>query len=389
MIITGNHDYASMNQFRAILKRRALTSGMPVDGESSTMSKFAYYIDFLIRYLDPPIDELIRDDLNEVRDYRNLGIKALMLNCSGAAVPRRTNKMGVNAQKVLRLLNRKVWNGGETSPEGARKDFRMCLAHYSPQYDLSYFLDDYDALPGWEWESDKEKDGPVNKLFRQLCGSLEMAFQQCCADPKGGIAMGLDPNGLNLRKRKVHEEFQDALRGLNESMKLLERGEELAGSEQESKLEFYKHLRKLVSKKTTGQMTEEECREAREIVREMRENELFRQIERYNEWLDAWINRGSLSNFEQVVQFFFEVKECLAMSTFDKNAFADILEEVGRLGLYLAGHIHAYAKKEPAKDGDYWMLVADKLFYDDSDKPRGHIIELPIEDGKIPYRCLS
>lgn len=384
MIITGNHDYAAMNQFKAILKRRALTSGMPVDGESGTMSKFAYFIDFLIRYLDPPIDELIRDDLNEVRDYRNLGIKVLMLNCSGAAVPRRTNKMGVNAQKVLRLLDRKAWNGGEPGAERARGDFRMCLAHYSPQYGLSYFLDDYDALPGWEWES--ETGGPVNKLFYQFCASIEAAFKQCCVNPDAGIEMGLLSD--DERTCKEHKAFQEAFSGLTEAMKILERGEELSGSEQESKLEFYRHLRKLVSKKTTGKMTEE-CREIRKIIRKMRENELFRQIERYNEWLNAWINRGSLSNFEQVVQLFFEVKECLSMSAFDKQAFADILEEVGHLNLYLAGHIHAYKKEVPGESNDYMTLVADKLFYDDSDNPRGHIIELPGKDGNIPYWCLS
>lgn len=383
MIITGNHDYAAMNQFRAVLKRRALASGMPVDGESGTMSKFAYYIDFLIRYLDPPIDELIRDDLNEIRDYRNLGIKVLMLNCSGAAVPRRTNKMGVNTQKVLRLLNRKVWKGGGSGPERARKNFRMCLAHYSPQYELSYFLDDYDTLPGWEWESNKEKAGLVNKLFYQLCESLEAAFTECCEKPEEEVKK------RNHETHEAHKKFQEAFLGLNAAMELLESGEELAGSEEESKLEFYRHLRKRISKKTTGKMTGEECREARELVCEMRENELFRQIERYNAWLGVWLGSGSLSNFEQVSQLFFEVKECLAMSAFDKQAFADILEEVGGLDLYLAGHIHAYAKEEPPESGGCKTLVADKLFYDDSDKPRGYIIELPCKDGQIDYRCLS
>lgn len=382
MIITGNHDYAAMNQFKAILKRRALTSGMPVEGESGTMSKFAYYIDFLIRYLDPPIDELIRDDLNEVRDYRNLGIKTLMLNCSGVAVPRRTNKMGVNAQKVLRLLERKAWSGEGSGSEKGRRRFRICLAHYSPQYDLSYFLDDYDALPGWEWESGK--DCPVNTLFYQFCESIGEAFKQCCADPEEGITMGRDSNKDN-RMHEKHKTFRKAFSGLEAAMKILERGDELSGSEQESKLKFYKHLRKLISKKTTGKMTEEECREIRTVIREMRENELFQQLKRYNEWLDAWIDRGELSNFEQVAQLFFAVKECLAMSTFDKESFNQILGKARGLNLYLAGHIHAYAKE----DDSYLTLVADKLFYDDSVNPRGHIIELADKDASITYRCLS
>ena len=197
------------------------------------------------------------------------------------------------------------------------------------------------------------------------------------------------PDGLNDRNGEEHKNFRDTFLGLKAAMELLERGEELSGSENERKLEFYKHLRKLVSKKTTGKMTDEELREVRKIVCEMRQNELFRQIERYNTWLDAWISSGSLTDFEHVSQLFFEVKECMAMSAFDKQAFADIMEEVGSLNLYLAGHIHAYNKKTPVKDDDYWTLVADKLFYDDSDKPRGHIIELPCKDGRLDYRCLS
>lgn len=374
MIVTGNHDYAAMNQFKAVIKRRVLTSGMPVDSESGTMSKFAYFIDFLIRYLDPPIDELIRDDLNEIRNYRNLGIKVLMLNCSGTAVPRRTNKMGVNLEKVQRLLKRKVWDnqspGNSALPDATSptREFRMCLAHYSPEYNLSYFLDDYDALPGWEW--DPKKDGPIKLLVTKFQESLQDAFAQSYMDSMENI----QKKDVKALQTEAHKAFQESFSGLTAAMHALENNVQQPGSSgKKEEPVFYEHLRKIVCKQPTGEIASEERPKLAELIRNMRQHELFQQIERYNEWLDAWLREKRLPNSELLSQLFVEVKECLAMSAFDKDVFDKILKSAKNLNLYLAGHIHAYAEE---KSGDCRILVADKLFYDQSDNVRGFMIQV-------------
>lgn len=377
ILTTGNHDYAAMNQFKAIVKRRALASGLPVESESGTMSKFAYYIDFLIRYLDPPIDELIANDLNEIRHYRKLNIKVLVLNCSGNAVPRRTNKMGVNQEKVMTLLKQRNWN---QDPEQSGV-FRLCLAHYAPGYELSYFLDDYDVLPGWEWRLEKQKVCPINALVTSFCKCVEHEIRARYVKPlsagSGGEKgterpekEGESPDQEGEKKKdpaaeeaaRVRKEFLDQFKALGRALDALESG----GNPTDS-----------ASDKICDRLKEGASKDqGAEIAAKMRKNELYRQIKNFCDWLeepDGCLNR------EPISQLLYEVQECVTMSQQDKLCFEHLLEKVKR-NLYLAGHIHAYAD---TTDG---ILVADRFFYEKDDNIQGYVINLRKETKDNPRR---
>src|SRR5699024_2866524 len=64
--------------------------------------------------------------------------------------PRRTNKMGVNRKKVEEILEREHW--GQEKDENGKKIFHLVVAHYSPDYELSYFIDNYQPIVGWKWD---------------------------------------------------------------------------------------------------------------------------------------------------------------------------------------------------------------------------------------------
>lgn len=363
MITTGNHDYAAMNQFQAILKRRVLTSGMPVEIESGTMSKFAYYIDFLIRYLDPPIDELIRNDLNEIRYYRLLNMKVLLLNCSGNAAPRRTNKIGVNREKVKALIERGLW------AEDNMTDFRVCLAHYAYTYELSYFIDDYDTLPGWEWDPDTQKTCVINNLVAAFCESVLKEFRSryvLRADHGIGIPDCTEPKG-----KDISEFFRDEFRAMEEALDVMQAGKSASGPEVDK---YCKRLMPKVCGKSDAEKKKAALAAAKRVVEKMRQNELYRQIRSYYNWLC----KSGCPNQEQISQLFYDVEESLTMSRFDKDCFKKIIDSAKRKDLYLAGHIHAYAENKTEH-----ILVANKLFSDESDDICGYIVKMK-EDTTQP-----
>lgn len=93
---------------------------------------------------------MLEDDLNYVRYYKKMKMKVLALNCSSLAAPRRTNKMGVNRKKVEEILEREHW--GQKKDENGNKIFHLVVAHYSPDYELSYFIDNYQPIVGWKWD---------------------------------------------------------------------------------------------------------------------------------------------------------------------------------------------------------------------------------------------
>lgn len=366
MLTTGNHDYAAMNQFKAIVKRRVLTSGLPVETESGTMSKFAYYIDFLIRYLDPPVNDLIANDLNEIRYYRKLNIKVLILNCSGTAVPRRTNKMGVNSEIVKNLIERRGWVDGKDPAN----TFRLCLAHYSPSYELSYFLDDYDVLPGWNWSPIDSDTCDINQLVKLFCCSVEHLIHTRYSVPAGDDA-GKEPR-INPDD-DPHRKFLDKFCSLEQALDALQNEKKPADGTAD---QFYSRLKDLADKRTSdGASDSDKLAAARQVVSDMHKNELYQRIKSYYDWLNQ--DRRCL-NQEQISQLLYEIQENLSMSRYDMGCFKRLMEEVKGRDLTLAGHIHAYAEDSPNH-----ILVADKLFYDGSDDIQGYIITLK-EEGADP-----
>ena len=377
IVTTGNHDYASMNQYQAALRGRALTSAMPADGESGTMSKFAYFIEFLIHYLDAPVDQLLYNDLNEVRFYQKLNLKVLILNCSGSATPRRTNKMGINEKRVKELLERDVWKSGEEriyNEEGKtyrREPFRLVIGHYSPQYELSYFLDNYDVLPGWVWEL--EEGGadfrPLNRLVKlfQVAAQDELSY-------RFGKKKDKDTDEDKSALQDSRNNFKDAFERLNTAMNALMDGKDVS-----PKLEadaFFKRLKEYAHDMASEYL----YKEKKDIVDEMKANELYQQIEKYYNWLML----GSEIWSEDISKLLHEVGESTCMGEQDKELFKNFIDgEIKDKDLYLAGHIHAYAK-----NGD--ILVADKLFDKRRTEIHGYIIQNLVKgsgDGEAAYRC--
>lgn len=368
MITTGNHDYAAMNQFKAIVKRRVLTSGLPVETESGTMSKFAYYIDFLIRYLNPPVNDLIANDLNEIRYYRELNLKVLILNCSGTAVPRRTNKMGVNSEIVRNLIARRGWDN-DRDPKDV---FRLCLAHYSPAYKLSYFLDDYDVLPGWDWSPADPPTCDINQLVKLFCDSIEHLIHTRYSVPAGS-GSGKEPD-VNTDD-EPHRNFLAKFYTLEQALDALQNEKRPATGAADP---FYDRLKSLADGRTcAGASDSDKLAAARRVVSDMRRNELYQRIKSYYEWLNQ--ERRCL-NQEQISQLVYEIQENLSMSRYDMKCFSRLMEKIGKRDLTLSGHIHAYAD-----DPSEHILVADKLFYDEDKAIRGYIITLEGGDSDPRY----
>lgn len=375
IVTTGNHDYASMNQYQAALRGRALTSAMPTDGESGTMSKFAYFIEFLIHYLDAPVDQLLYNDLNEVRFYQKLNLKVLALNCSGSATPRRTNKMGINDKKVKELLERDVWKSSEEKiyhEKGKvykREPFRLVIGHYSPQYELSYFLDNYDVLPGWVWEPEESgmDSRPLNHLVKlfQIAAQDELSYRfekEKNKDSKYKSAV------QNSRKN-----FMDEFGWLNEAINALMNEKDTAPSPEADA--FFNRLNEFADNMVSKSL----YKEKKDIVGKMKENELYQLIEKYYNWLML----GSEIWNEDISKLLHEVGESIRMGEQDKELFKNFIdEEIKDKDLYLAGHIHAYAK-----NGD--ILVADKLFDKSRTEIHGYIIQNLVkgsEDDMAAYR---
>ena len=352
VITTGNHDYASMNQYNAQLDMRTLVSGTPVKEETGTMSKFSYFIHFLIRYLDPPISELLSHDLNEVRDYRFLNLKLLCLNCSSLATPYRTNKMGVNKEVVLGLTKRAMWT------ESQKKIFptpvnphRICVAHYSPKYNLSYFRDSYHTLPGFEWSQYPDKDScfSVNRLekrFREILLKEHIARTDLSRT---------DEWKVDFQKEK--EEFLRLYHSMVKAIQALKDGNACPDQDAQP---FYEHLKSKLS-------TEHDLFSEKKYP-------LLRYLRQFCEWLES---KEKNEQDENIAQFLKEASEHIRMGETDSECYNTLIKEIHEkhhLAVILAGHIHAY--DESLKEEDLPILVSDKLYNPaNCNELNGYVIE--------------
>lgn len=390
IVTSGNHDYASMNQYQAMQKGRVLTSALPAGGESGTMSKFAYYIEFLIHYLDVPVDQLLYNDLNEIRYYRKLNLKILLLNCSGKATPRRTNKMGINFEKVRELLERDVWKSEdvklyeENKKIVGRKPFRLVVGHYSPEYELSYFLDMYDALPGWVWEPGKSEleSRPINYLVnifqKAVQKELEYRFAEKDTDKEDVTKRAEE---CAKKRGEIREKFKVEFDNFNKAMDVLENPDSVSPSEAVD--HYYERLKYVSAGMSKGNKDEKEA--AKAVVRQVKENELYQQLGKYYNWLKTICDTKTKPKdeewSEEISQLIYEVGESIRMGEQDKKIFKNFIDKVEEKDLYLAGHIHAYAVDEN-------ILVADKLFDNSRLEMHGYIIQNMVkgDDGRSEYQ---
>ena len=136
LITTGNHDYASMNELQVNLEGRKTRYLGPSGEKGGTMVKFAYFIEFLQRFLDLPMNQLISNDLNEVRYYEKLNLKLFLLNSTSKANPYQTNKVGIN-KEILTKLKKEIKTVGSNT-------VHLCLTHHAGNYDINYLSDVYE-----------------------------------------------------------------------------------------------------------------------------------------------------------------------------------------------------------------------------------------------------
>lgn len=154
LITTGNHDYACMNEMQIIVEGRKTRYLGPSGEKGGTMVKFAYFIEFLQRFLDLPMNKMITNDLNEVRYYKQLNLKLFLLNSTSKANPYQTNKVGINKEILMRLQKEtKAENGGT---------LHLCLTHHAGDYELDYLADVY------EFHKYKELETALIEPFKLL-----------------------------------------------------------------------------------------------------------------------------------------------------------------------------------------------------------------------------
>lgn len=136
IIIPGNHDYAAMNELTATHTLRATKGGTPVMKDGSPMSRFSYFIQCLQNLLDVDVSQSVRDNLNEVRTYPQLGVRIIALNSVAQVGPLRNNKMQLDSDFIEKLCQGKHRSG---QPDVVN----IVLSHHTMCYKPNYIADQY------------------------------------------------------------------------------------------------------------------------------------------------------------------------------------------------------------------------------------------------------
>lgn len=159
IIIPGNHDYASMNEIEVIPRHgnRQTGIGRPSQREGGPFAKFAYYMYFLNGLLGTDIGALIENGMNDLRTYRQLGLRILALNSVSAAGPLRNNKVLIDQNFVQR----------QASIPDSHNFPTICLSHHAPNYNIDYIMDRYNPR---ELKTDAKRSlddftTAVNKIY--------------------------------------------------------------------------------------------------------------------------------------------------------------------------------------------------------------------------------
>jgi hypothetical protein len=160
VIVTGNHDYVSMNELQTHTGGRMTTVGEPASGEGGTMAKFAYFTDFLRQTLAVDMGERIENDMNFYRRYRSLGTKGinvLALNSSSLANPLQNNKVGLG-----RVANARFKKNTNDSDE-----YTLICIHHTPMFVADYNRDHYYDREMIRKTEDKEIALAKDELYRR------------------------------------------------------------------------------------------------------------------------------------------------------------------------------------------------------------------------------
>lgn len=131
LISVGNHDYASMNELEATNSKRVTVAGKP-GALGDVMIKHSYFVQFIHRLLGTDIDEIISHDLNQVVNYRRLGLSVININSNSSVNPLRTNKVRVNGDAIEKMLRNVTL-----------EDNIIYMIHHTPIYKIDYVDDVY------------------------------------------------------------------------------------------------------------------------------------------------------------------------------------------------------------------------------------------------------
>lgn len=182
IIIPGNHDYAAMNELEVVSQKgmRSTGVGRPAQKEGGPMVKFAYYIQFIYRLLGIDTGLQIRNWLNSVYHYDQMGLNLLCLNTTAGAGPLRNNKVHIDRDFVQRVRQTENFDSGIT----------ICLAHHTPNYKADYAVDRYytdkikqagqpdpiEEMKGYVEEFEKILDMPVERESAQIGTAVEILY---------------------------------------------------------------------------------------------------------------------------------------------------------------------------------------------------------------------
>ncbi len=198
LFVPGNHDFAAMNLVKAVFKQRSLAAGLPFDGNNKIVAKFAYYLNFIQDLIDAPIDQLICNEINEVREYKRMNTKIMSLNSSCGSSSARTNKVKVNESIVKKLAENQMWGNCSHSED----PYRVCIIHHPPFNSLDYTLDGYDVVPEWVWGDRPSPDTSINALYDSMKKAIKATYY---IDEKGHYSTHVWEDFIN----KFDEECKD------------------------------------------------------------------------------------------------------------------------------------------------------------------------------------
>ena len=169
MICPGNHDYLSMNELISSSTSRMTKSGAPdIIHNENSLVKYTYFINFLIEYFDIPYS-IVYNDLNEMRFYKNLGVKALILNSCSKANVYQNNKVGFKSDIVKKLITNFNKIGEKADP--------ICVVHHGPLYEIDYLEDIYEK---WNYDkcfnNDKQLGNLWEKVYAEFHESVKIIY---------------------------------------------------------------------------------------------------------------------------------------------------------------------------------------------------------------------
>ena len=217
LITTGNHDYATMGGVKVTTGARQTRIGLPALSVGGTMSRYTYFIEFLCDFLDAPVKSMIKFDLNEIREYNNLGsgIVVGVFNTVAEANHWQNNKVSLNQKIIKSLIANSNWR---------KKDyFHIALMHHSPNYKIDYISDQYSfqsirTLPdSIRITGEKAIKAFINVIHPPKCNARKNKFLKAMQDLNEAInSLKESPNELMHSDffqdmQKLYNYYQNAL----------------------------------------------------------------------------------------------------------------------------------------------------------------------------------